>query len=82
MGRAELPRPVYGFHAAGDVRFTMLVGIASTVCVRLLLSVILGVWLGLGVIGIAWAMVGDWIARGIAFYLRYRQGTWKALRVI
>lgn len=60
----------------------MLVGVASTVCVRLLLSVVFGIWMNLGVIGIAWAMVCDWIARAIIFTLRWRQGKWKTMRVV
>ena len=71
-----------GLRAAGDIRFTMLVGIASTVLVRLLLSIVFGIWLNLGVIGIAWAMVCDWIARGVIFTLRYRQGKWKTMQVV
>ena len=60
----------------------MIVGVASTVCVRLLLSVVFGVWMNLGVIGVAWAMVCDWIARAIIFTLRWRQGKWKTMRVV
>ena len=71
-----------GLRAAGDVRFTMIVGVASTVCVRLLLSVVFGIWMNLGVIGIAWAMVCDWIARAIIFTLRWRRGKWKTMRVV
>ena len=71
-----------GLRAAGDVRFTMIVGVASTVCVRLLLSAVFGIWMNLGVIGIAWAMVCDWIARAIIFTLRWRQGKWKTMRVV
>ena len=71
-----------GLRAAGDVRFTMIIAVASTVLVRLLLSVVFGIWLNMGVIGIAWAMVCDWIARGIIFAIRYRQGKWKTMKVV
>lgn len=71
-----------GLRAAGDIRFTMIVAVASTVFVRLFLSVVFGIWMNMGVIGIAWAMVCDWIARGILFIIRYRQGKWRDIRVV
>ena len=48
-----------GLRATGDVKFTMIVSIASTVGGRLVLSIILALGLHLGVIGIAPAMCGD-----------------------
>lgn len=71
-----------GLRAAGDVKFTMIVAVTSTVFVRLLLSVVFGIWMNMGVIGIAWAMVCDWIVRGIVYVVRYRQGKWKMMEVV
>lgn len=71
-----------GLRAAGDVKFTMIVAVASTAFVRLLLSVVFGIWMNMGVIGIAWAMVFDWIVRGILFVIRYKQGKWKSMKVV
>ena len=71
-----------GLRATGDVRYTMIVSIASTVGVRLILSYLFGVVMGMGVIGIAWAMVCDWCVRAVLFVLRCRQGKWKTMRVI
>lgn len=71
-----------GLRAAGDVRYTMVVSLASTIAGRLVLSYILGVVCGMGVIGIALAMVIDWIARAVLFILRVRSGKWKAFTVI
>jgi putative MATE family efflux protein len=71
-----------GLRAAGDVRFTMVVSILSTVCVRLVLSYLFAVGFQLGVIGIAWAMCCDWIVRGVIFLFRLRGGRWKRFRVI
>ena len=61
-----------GLRATGDVKFTMIVSIASTVGGRLVLSIILALGLHLGVIGIALAMCGDWTIRAIIFYYRYK----------
>ena len=71
-----------GLRAAGDVRFTMYVSVASTIVVRLFMSYLLGITLQMGVIGIALAMVCDWVVRAVAFILRERTGRWKAFQVI
>ena len=71
-----------GLRAAGDVKFTMYVSVISTLAVRLLLSYLLGIALQMGVIGIAAAMVCDWIVRAVIFILRQRSGKWKTFRVI
>ena len=65
--------------AANDVQFTMRVGIASMVVVRIGLSWILCVVLGWGATGVWIAMVADWLVR-IAFLLpRVLSGKWKKL---
>lgn len=71
-----------GLRAAGDVRYTMYVAIASTIVIRFVLSVILGIWLDLGVIGIAAAMCCDWMVRAMLFLHRFRSGKWKEFQVI
>ena len=71
-----------GLRATGDVKFTMIVSIASTVCGRLVLSIILALKLNLGVIGIAFAMCGDWTIRAIIFYYRYKSNAWTKFEVI
>lgn len=71
-----------GLRATGDVKFTMIVSIASTVGGRLVLSIILALGLHLGVIGIALAMCGDWTIRAIIFYYRYKSNAWTEFEVI
>lgn len=71
-----------GLRAAGDVKFTMYISIASTIAGRLLLSYVFGIVFEMGVIGIAAAMVCDWIIRGAIFYLRQKSGKWKTFQVI
>ena len=71
-----------GLRAAGDVKFTMYVSVISTIAVRLLLSYLLGITLQMGVIGIAIAMVCDWVMRAVIFFWRQKSGRWKAFRVI
>ena len=71
-----------GLRAAGDVKFTMYVSVASTIAGRLFLSWLLGVKFNMGVIGIALAMACDWVIRGVIFFLRQKSGKWKTFRVI
>lgn len=71
-----------GLRAAGDVKFTMYVSVVSTVAVRLLLAYLLGITLQMGVIGIALAMVCDWVVRAVLFIWRERTGKWKTFQVI
>lgn len=71
-----------GLRAAGDVRFTMWVSVVSTICGRLVLSYLLGVVFQMGGLGIAIAMVCDWVIRAIIFIWRQKSGKWKAFEVI
>lgn len=71
-----------GLRAAGDVKFTMYVSILSTIGVRLVLSWVLGIALQMGVLGIAAAMVCDWVIRAVIFLWRQKAGKWKAFQVI
>lgn len=71
-----------GLRAAGDVTFTMIVSIASTVLGRLVFSVIFAIYLNLGVIGIALAMCLDWSVRAIIFYIRLKSHKWEQFKVI
>lgn len=71
-----------GLRAAGDVKFTMYVSVISTIAVRLFLSYILGITLQMGVIGIAIAMVCDWLIRAVIFFRRQKSGKWKTFQVI
>lgn len=71
-----------GVRAAGDVKFTMAVSVVSTLAVRLLLSWLFGIVFDMGGIGIAAAMVCDWVLRAAAFFLRQKSGKWKNFQVI
>ena len=68
--------------AAGDVRFPMAVSIVSMVAFRIVLSVALGMGLGLGAVGVWIAMIVDWCCRIACFTLRYRSGKWMKMRAI
>jgi Na+-driven multidrug efflux pump len=71
-----------GMRAAGDVKFTMYASIFSTVICRVILSILFGEVMGMGVIGIIWAMIADWAIHAALIALRYRSGKWKIFQVI
>lgn len=68
--------------ASGDVRFTMVVSVASMFIFRIGFSVVLGIYFGLGAIGVWIAMVLDWICR-VSFYVwRFCSKKWLNFKVI
>ena len=71
-----------GLRAAGDVRYTMYVSIFSTIGCRVVFSILFGIFLDRGGIGIAFAMCLDWMIRAMFFWIRFRGGKWKEFRVI
>ena len=68
--------------AAGDVKITMYIGIGSMVVFRLGSAVLFGIVFGMGVVGVWMAMGMDWLARSIAFSIRFRSGKWRNVNVI
>ena len=71
-----------GMRAAGDVRFTMVISLATTIGIRLIFSLLFAIVMDMGVIGIAWAMCLDWCSRAVIFYIRFRKGKWKQFQLI
>ena len=53
-----------------------------TVVFRTALSFALGLWLNMGIVGIAWAMVLDWCLKALLDVLRFSSGKWKDKKVI
>ena len=71
-----------GLRAAGDVSFTVIWSIITTIGVRLAASVLFAVTFGMGVMGIALAMSLDWCVRAAVFYIRFQSGKWKYRQLI
>ena len=67
--------------AANDVRYCMILSIASMWIFRVFCSKIFGVDLGLGVLGIWFAMYLDWAVRSLGFVVRYARGKWEHIRL-
>lgn len=68
--------------AAGDVMYTMVVGVSSMWVFRIFLGIFLGEFAGIGVLGVWIAMVVDWAIRSICFCLRYHGSRWKKEAVV
>lgn len=63
--------------AAGDVTYTMIIGVASMWIFRILFGIVLGKVFSIGVFGVWIAMVVDWAVRSVCFCIRYRSGKWR-----
>lgn len=68
--------------AAGDVKYTMYVGVFSMIVFRLGSAYLFGVVLEMGVVGVWIAMGMDWLARSVCFSVRYYKKNWRNCRVI
>jgi putative MATE family efflux protein len=62
--------------SANDVKFPMCISIFSMWIFRIIFSYILGIYFGMGAIGVWCAMVADWAFRAICFSVRYSRGRW------
>ena len=71
-----------GLRAAGDVKYSMMVGIGSMLIFRLGAGVLFGIIFNLGIIGVWIAMGSDWLCRSVFFMIRFIKGKWREFRVI
>ncbi len=62
--------------AANDVKFSMVISILSMWIFRIGFGYLLAKYLGMGVMGVWFAMYIDWAVRAICFVLRYRSTRW------
>lgn len=68
--------------AAGDAKFTMLVGVTSMFVARVVMAYVLGTVFHMGVVGTRIGMYIDWIVRIIFFTWRYFSEKWENFRVV
>lgn len=64
------------FRAASDVRYCMVISVLCMWICRIGLSYVFASFLNMGVVGVWYAMLCDWIVRAILFTVRYFRGTW------
>ena len=66
---------------AGDTRTTMRLTYFSIYFVRVPLTYLLAIGMGLGLNGVWFALCGELVVRGLIFGLRFRQGGWQRVAV-
>lgn len=71
-----------GMRAAGDVKYSMYVGIGSMLAFRLGSAVLFGIIFNMGIIGVWIAMGSDWLCRSVCFMIRFIKGKWKKYKLI
>jgi len=68
--------------AANDAKFTMVTSLISMWTVRIGLSYLFAIPLGMGAFGTWVAMSLDWVARSAAFIIRFARGAWKTKKLV
>lgn len=68
--------------AAGDVRFAMITSVFSMFLFRLGTAYLFARYLGLGALGIWYAMLCDWGFRAVVFGIRWIRGGWKNKSIV
>ncbi len=70
-----------GMRGAGDTRTSMFITYGSTYLIRLPAAYLLGVTLGLGMVGVWWALCGELVIRGILYLAAFYHGRWSRITV-
>ncbi|MCL2461198.1 MAG: MATE family efflux transporter [Defluviitaleaceae bacterium] len=63
--------------ASSDVKYTMVIAVASMWAFRIVVGYILGVHFNLGPVGVWVGMYVDWVVRGVMFVTRFTSGRWR-----
>ena len=82
LGRCFNIVMVRNLQAVGDVRFPVLVGIASQWIVGVGVAWLLGIHFGLGLVGVWMAFALDENLRAVIFVIRWKQGGWRNIKTV
>ena len=63
--------------SAGDARFTMSVGVLSMWIGRIAMAYLIGVYLGVGLLGVWIAQTLDWVIRSVFYVVRFHGHKWE-----
>ena len=72
----------YVFRAAGDGNYCTIASLIIMWGVRIFGSLVIGRWMGFGVIGVWSALLIDWVVRAVVYPLHYKKGKWLTHKVI
>lgn len=70
-----------GLRGVGDTKWILGITIVGCYAIRLPLAWVFGINMGLGLVGIWWALMLEIAVRGLLFLARFRWGAWEKLRV-
>ncbi|MBI5001454.1 MAG: MATE family efflux transporter [Euryarchaeota archaeon] len=81
--------PAVGIHftlsgalrGAGDTRWPLVASAIGIYAVRLPLSVFIGIYLGIGIMGAWLAFIIEYYVRSVVILWRFRRGSWKTIKV-
>lgn len=82
LGRCFNIVMVRNLQAVGDVRFPVLVGIASQWIVGVGVAWLLGIHFGLGLVGVWMAFALDENLRALIFVIRWKRGGWRRIKTV
>jgi Na+-driven multidrug efflux pump len=66
---------------AGDTMAVMLLNLSSTIFIRLLIGIIVGLWLNMGLAALWMVLAAELMVRGSLIYARFLHGGWKRIEV-
>ncbi|MDQ0253327.1 putative MATE family efflux protein [Evansella vedderi] len=81
-GRTTNMVVISALRAAGDARFPVIIGILSMWGVSVTLAYYLGIYLGLGLIGVWIAILADEWIRAIIMLFRWKSRKWQQMRLV
>lgn len=73
---------IRSMHAAGDIKYPVIIGIISMWGVAAFLSYVFGVVLGMGLVGVWIAMALDELLRAVLVYRRWKKGKWRGRALV
>lgn len=81
IGKSSNITLVRSLQATGDTKFPTMVGIISMWTIAVGLAIVLGVFFDMGIIGLWIAMALDECIRSVIFYIRWKKGKWRYIRL-
>lgn len=73
---------VRDLQAVGDVAFPVIIGICSQWVIGVGIAYLLGVWYGLGLVGVWIAFMLDECLRAVIFVFRWKKGKWRSIKTV
>lgn len=82
IGRAFNIIMVRALQTAGDVQYPVIMSIIFTWCLSVTMGYVLGMFFGLGIVGVWIATATDEILRGVVLIFRFKSGKWKKISLL